>query len=78
MGGKVDTSKDQWWQKHNASNMVEVHSMDEFLGELKRCGEGKLVIVDFLRPVVRCVQSVAPEAVQDRRGQLRGRRGDQD
>ena len=47
MGGKVDTSKDQWWQKHNASNMVEVHSMDEFLGELKRCGEGKLVIVDF-------------------------------
>ena len=47
MGGKVDTSKDQWWQKHNASNMVEVHSMDEFLGELKRCGEDKLVIVDF-------------------------------
>ena len=47
MGGKVDTSKDQWWAKHNASNMVEVHSMDEFLGELKRCGEGKLVIVDF-------------------------------
>ena len=43
----MDTSKDQWWAKHNASNMVEVQSMDEFLGELKRCGEGKLVIVDF-------------------------------
>ncbi len=46
MGGRVDTKSDPWWTKNNASNMTEVHSMDELL-QVLQANADKLVVVDF-------------------------------
>ncbi|XP_016469994.2 thioredoxin-like 2-1, chloroplastic isoform X1 [Nicotiana tabacum] len=41
----AETDQPKWWEK-NASNMVDIHSTQEFLDALSQAGD-RLVIVDF-------------------------------
>jgi len=41
----ADTGQPKWWEK-NAPNMIDIHSMQEFLTALSQAGD-RLVIVEF-------------------------------
>ncbi|CAM8949888.1 unnamed protein product [Rhodiola kirilowii] len=43
---EVESGQPQWWEKNVPHNMVDIHSMQEFLNALSQAEE-RLVVVDF-------------------------------
>lgn len=42
----AETNQPKWWEKNAGPNMIDIHSMQEFLSALSQAGD-KLVIVEF-------------------------------
>lgn len=57
----AEANQPKWWEKNAGPNMIDIHSMQEFLSALSEAGD-KLVIAEFYGTWCASCRALFPKA----------------